>query len=131
MGAIEFNFVTIMKGKPVFLKIISKWYYRPIVPGGAISTRGHIPKFSDFPTALVLVVNVSSILKPCASKFLSEALIFLHQLTHNMTTDCSLDYNFNTLKVQAQTWGEHVVSDIQNNFCTQHVLPMLCKKKTF
>ena len=22
-----------------------------------------------------------------------------------------------------------IVSDIQNNFCTQHVLPMVCKKK--
>ena len=24
-----------------------------------------------------------------------------------------------------------IVSDIQNNFCTQHVLPMFCKKKSF
>ena len=24
-----------------------------------------------------------------------------------------------------------IVSDIQNKFCTQHVLPMLCKKKSF
>ena len=24
-----------------------------------------------------------------------------------------------------------IVSDIQNNFCTQHVLPMFCKKKNF
>ena len=24
-----------------------------------------------------------------------------------------------------------IVSDIQNNFCTQHVLPTLCKKKSF
>ena len=24
-----------------------------------------------------------------------------------------------------------IVSDIQNNFCTQHVLPMYCKKKSF
>ena len=34
---------------------------------------------------------------------------FLNQLTHNMTTDCSLNYKFNTWKFQAQTWGEHVV----------------------
>ena len=34
---------------------------------------------------------------------------FLHQLTHNMTTDCSLNYKFNTWEFQAQTWGEHVV----------------------
>ena len=24
-----------------------------------------------------------------------------------------------------------IVSNIQNNFCTQHVLPMFCKKKSF
>ena len=29
-------------------------------------------------------------------KSLSEAPFFLHQLTHNMTTDCSLNYKFNT-----------------------------------
>ena len=40
---------------------------------------------------------------------LCQKLLFLHQLTHNMTTDCSLNYKFNTLKFQAQTWGEHVV----------------------
>ena len=27
---------------------------------------------------------------------LCQKLLFLHQLTHNMTTDCSLDYKFNT-----------------------------------
>ena len=38
-----------------------------------------------------------------------QKLLFLHQLTHNMTTDCSLNYKFNTWKFHAQTWGEHVV----------------------
>ena len=28
--------------------------------------------------------------------------LFLHQLTHNMTTDCSLNYEIRTLKFQAQ-----------------------------
>ena len=41
-------------------------------------------------------------------KSMSEAP-FLHHLTHNMTTDCSLNFKFNTWKFQAQTWGEHVV----------------------
>ena len=27
---------------------------------------------------------------------LCQKLLFLHQLTHNMTTDCSLNYMFNT-----------------------------------
>merc|ERR1712051_697397 len=40
---------------------------------------------------------------------LCQMLLFLHQLTHNMTTDCSLNYKFNTWKFQAQIWGEHVV----------------------
>ena len=38
-----------------------------------------------------------------------QKLLFLHQLTHNMTTDCSLNYKFNTWKFQVQTWGEHVM----------------------
>ena len=38
-----------------------------------------------------------------------QKLLFLHLLTHNMTTDCSLNFKFNTWKFQAQTWGEHVV----------------------
>ena len=40
---------------------------------------------------------------------LCQRVLFLHQLTHNMTTDCSLNYKFNTWKFQAQTWGEHVL----------------------
>ena len=39
---------------------------------------------------------------------LCQKLLFLYQLTHNMTTDCSLNYKLNTWKFQAQTWGEHV-----------------------
>ena len=37
-----------------------------------------------------------------------------------MTTDCSLNYKFNTWKFQAQTWGEHVVcrSFVHNMFST-------------
>ena len=66
---------------------------------------------------------------------LCQKLLFLHQLTQNMTTDCSLNYKFMTWDFQAQTWIENVcteiVSDIQNNFCTQNVLPRFCKKKSF
>ena len=53
--------------------------------------------------------------------------LFLHQLTHNMTRDCSLNSPKNTS-------SEHVVYkncffvcfcfDIQNNICTQHVLSL-------
>ena len=41
---------------------------------------------------------------------LFQKLLFLHQLTHNMMTDCSLNYKFNAWKFQAQTRGEHVVN---------------------
>ena len=45
-----------------------------------------------------------------------------------MTTDCSLNYKFNTWKFHAQNMGENmmcteIVFEIQNNFCTQHVPP--------
>ena len=36
---------------------------------------------------------------------LCQKLLFLHQLTHNMTTDCSLNYKFITWKFQAQNMG--------------------------
>ena len=67
---------------------------------------------------------------------LSQKLLFLHQLTHNMTTDCSLNYKFNTWKFQAQNLGRTMLCtendfDIQNNLCTQHVLPMFCKNRSF
>ena len=58
---------------------------------------------------------------------LCQMPLFLHQLTHNMTTDCSLNYRFNIWKFQAQTWGQHVV--YRNFFwqflyttCSPHVL---------
>ena len=40
---------------------------------------------------------------------LCQKLLFLHQLTNNMTTYYSLNSKFNTWKFQAQNWGEHVV----------------------
>jgi hypothetical protein len=36
---------------------------------------------------------------------LCQKFLFLYQLTHNMTTDCSLNYKFNTWKSKAQTMG--------------------------
>ena len=49
---------------------------------------------------------------------LCQKLLFLHQLTHIMTTDCPLNYQFSTWKFQAQnmgrTWWEHK----ENMLCT-------------
>ena len=68
-----------------------------------------------------------------------QKLLFLHQLTHNKTTDCSLNYKFSTWILQAQnmlrTCCVHKLVfcfcfDIQNNLCTQQVLNMFltCSK---
>ena len=45
----------------------------------------------------------------CTGKSLSEALLFAEHGENMLYTEI----------------------DIQNNFCTQHVLPMFCKKKSF
>ena len=41
----------------------------------------------------------------CTGKSLSEAIFFLYQLTHNVTTDCSWNYHEN---YKRRTWAEHV-----------------------
>ena len=68
---------------------------------------------------------------------LCKKLLFLHQLTHNMTTDCSLNKKVQYMKIPSSEHGENklctwIVFDIQNNFCTQrqHVLPMFWQRKT-
>ena len=64
---------------------------------------------------------------------LFHKLLFLHQLTHNMTTDCSLNYKLNTWKFQAQTWGEYVVYRFcfwySEQFLYTTCSPMFCKKR--
>ena len=47
---------------------------------------------------------------------LCQKHLFLYQLTHNMTTDCSLNYEFDTWKIQAQ-----------NMLCTQIVCLFLSR----
>ena len=78
-------------------------------------------------------------------KSLSEALIFASTIENFLVLYASTnpqydDRLFIELQVQYMnsklTPGENmmckeIVSDIQNNFCTQHVLPMFCKKKSF
>ena len=63
--------------------------------------------------------------------YLCQKLLFLHQLTYNMTTDCSLfmkivssEYLQNMLCTQIVVFVLFCF-DIQNNFGTQHVLQML------
>ena len=54
---------------------------------------------------------------------LCQKLSFLHLLTHNMTTDCSLNYKkykFSTCCVHKLFWMSKKKQ--RNNLCTQHVL---------
>ena len=84
----------------------------------------------------LLRVNTRSLLSSEVQVNLCQKLLFLHQLSHNMTTHCSLNYKFNTWKFQAQTWGEHVgywncFWHSEQFLYAQHVLPMFSKKKSF
>ena len=53
---------------------------------------------------------------------LCQKLLFLHQLTHNMTTDCSLNHQNQAQNMLCTQIIFCFCFDIQNNLCTQHVL---------
>jgi hypothetical protein len=45
---------------------------------------------------------------------LCQKRLFLHQLTHDMTKDCSLNYQFSTRKLQAQNMlGKQIVLNVK------------------
>ena len=68
-------------------------------------------------------------------KSLSEALIFAStnpQYDDRLFIELQVQYIKNSkLKPGENMLCTEIVSDLQNNFCTQHVLPMLGKKKGF
>ena len=82
-------------------------YEVAILPSYLMIPRGHFDLYS-----IRLQVNLFQ--KPS----------FLHQLTHNMTRDCSLNspekYKFRTCCVQKLFFC--FCFEIQNNICTQHVV---------
>ena len=58
---------------------------------------------------------------------LCQKHLFLYQLTHNMTTDSSLNYKLSTWKAQNMLFTQIVFFfcfDIHNNLWTQHVLSL-------
>ena len=59
---------------------------------------------------------------------MSEALIFARPIVHWITS--SIHESFK-LKPGENLLCTEIVPDIQNNSCTQHVLSMFCKKKSF
>ena len=78
---------------------------------------------------------LSDEIQHCTDKSLSEALIFAStnpQYDDILFIELQVQY----VKIPSSEHGENmlcteIVSDIQNNFCTQHVLPLFCKKKSF
>ena len=58
---------------------------------------------------------------------LSEALIFAS--TNPQYDDRFSIHENSKLKAGENMLCTEIVSDIQNNFCTQHVLPMFCKRR--
>ena len=64
-------------------------------------------------------------------KYLSEALIFAStksQYDDRLFVELQVQY----MKIPGENMlCAEIVSDIQNNFCTQHVLHRFCKKKSF
>ena len=81
------------------------------------------------------IIEIDTTRKNLVQVNLFQKLLFLHQLTHNMTKNCSSNYKFSTLKLQAENMGRtccvHKLFlcfcfDIQNSLCTQcstNVLP--------
>ena len=62
-------------------------------------------------------------------KSLSEALFFA---STNPQYEDRLFIGLNTSSIHGENMlCTEIVFDIQNNFCTQHVLPIFCKKKSF
>ena len=69
-------------------------------------------------------------------KSLSEALIFAStkpQYDYRLFTELHTNsiHENSKLKPGENMLFTEIVSDIQNNFCIQHVLPVFCKKKSF
>ena len=62
--------------------------------------------------------KLESILNDNIQVNLCQKLLFLHQLTHKMTTDCSLNYKFNTWKVLK-------LKKFLNPFCFAYTLGLL------
>ena len=67
----------------------------------------------------------------CTGKSLSEALIFASTNPQN-DDRLFIELQVQYMEIPSSNLGRtEIVSDIQNNFCTQQVLPMFCKKKSF
>ena len=71
----------------------------------------------------------------CTGKSLSEALIFA--LTNPQNDDrLFIELQVQYIKILSSEHREdmlctEIAFDIQNNLCTQHVLPTFCKNKSF
>ena len=83
----------------------------------------------------MLIHRYSCRIKGCTGKPLSEALITAStnpQYDNRLFIELQIQY----MKIPTQNMGrifcvQEIVFDIQNNFFTQHVLPMIFKNKSF
>ena len=79
--------------------------------------------------------DVQSQVEMCTGKSMSEALI-LAPTNPKYDNRLFIELQVQHMKISSSEHGENmlcteIVFDIQNNFCTQHVLPMFCKNKSF
>ena len=87
--------------------------------------------YSDFNKVLLIksCVGLSLQVNLC------QKLLFLHQST-NPQYDDRLFMELQYMKITSSEHGENmlcteIVFDIQNTFCTHHVPPMFCRKKSY
>ena len=111
-----------VKENPNFKILLSNWHLLPLHKGGEsqivfsfsnnLQKRNQICPFSLQIKKIETVIwfffwrqdkneNASEIY-PTFARNIHQKLLFFHQLSHSMTTDCSLNYEFSTQKLQAQ-----------------------------
>ena len=89
----------------------------------------------QFILRLTLVYNHINLTFTCTGKSLSKTLIFAS--TNPQYDDrLFIELQFQYIQIPNSDPGENIlcteiVSDVQNNFCTQYYLPIFCKKKSF
>ena len=93
---------------------------------------GNMAAFGDFDECLRIDVAESIITINVTGKSLAEALIFASTSNPQYDDRLFIELQAQYMKITSSNLlCTEIVSDIQNNFCAQHVLPIFCKKKSF
>ena len=83
----------------------SRWTVHWKTPKNWSSVLMHVEKEMSNEWLLILKKNICTHNIIYVQVNLFQKFLFLHQLTHNMTKYCSLNYKFSTWKFQAQNMG--------------------------